>query len=298
MISKQQAEKFMKSLTGEDKTFMCDPNAENEALLQKVIHSFHMKVPFQNVSLLAKPDKTHDVPTIEDIISDVLSFQGGLCYTNNVFMKYFLEVYGLKVHHIAATCNLNHPNNHILTKVQGLTEEDGIHLVDVGCGYPTFEPVAIRMESCSDRIFSNGFLKYKFMNDTTTSDQYERRHFHDFTTDNKSSCGKKWERYYTLSLRSRPLEYFKDSMEEVYKHRFLRKIRAIVFKGDDMHVVKESGCSGRGTYLVINTSGTCETELNTNEEIVSQICSLIPVIPADVVRQGVINWRSFQKNLT
>ena len=126
------------------------------SLLNELTRAFHATIPFQDISLLSMPAKERSMPTVEQIKEDVFAGRGGLCYTLNTFMKLFLEALGYAAHHIS--CTVVEIGDHIMTRVD---IEGNMFLVDVGCGYPTFEAVPVNFEDESV-LYKHSFLKYKF----------------------------------------------------------------------------------------------------------------------------------------
>ncbi len=108
-------------------------NESKYELLCEIVRAFHEKIPFQSLSLPTEPLSKRRKPTLDEILSNIQSFKGGLCYTINTFSKLLLEALGYNVYHVLSTVK-GIPDNHIITIacVEGVK-----YLVENGCGYPT-----------------------------------------------------------------------------------------------------------------------------------------------------------------
>ena len=261
--------------------------------LEQIVRAFHMKIPFQNITLLAQPPGTQDVPSCKEIKRDMLAGLGGLCYTNNVFMTELLRALGLHAEQLAGTCNLAHPNNHILTSVKHLTSADSIHLVDVGCGYPTYQTIPVDFDSESP-VYTNGFLKYKFTRNDSNRNALQRVHLQDFRqgSPGEDFMRQPWERFYDFDLVVRGLEHFHPAMSEVYRDRFLRKLRVLVFEDQYVMAVKEQGDTAALVRLADGHTHT--TVLRTDNEILAAIKELVPNFDVCVIKNALDNWRFFR----
>ena len=90
-------------------------------LLDEAIKKFHSKIPFQNVFLMSVPKENRRLPSVDELIDEVASGCGGLCYTNNTFFKLCLEAVGFEAYHIAAS--VSSPHSHIITLVKNVVRE-------------------------------------------------------------------------------------------------------------------------------------------------------------------------------
>lgn len=290
MLSNEEANKFLsEQLQLTHRNYSSDSTPTFDELSQ-IVQEFHMKIPFQNIALLAKARGTQDVPSDEEIKRDLLQGFGGLCYTNNVFMTHLLKALGLDAHHLAGTCNPKHPNNHILSLIKNLTTHSSLHLVDVGCGYPTYQVIPVDFEHESP-IYTSTFLRYKYLRE---GGKLTRVHLQDFRDGipGENSERDSWERFYNFDLIPRDRDHFQAAMSEVYSDRFLRKLRLLIFQEDAMVVVKEIG--DKATLLKLTRGGTESTDLRTDEEIVATLHDLAPVFDEDVIKAAVRNWRYFK----
>ena len=265
--------------------------------INNLIKQFHLKIPFQNLTLLAKEIGTHDVPSLEEIKWDVTTELGGLCYTNNVFMKQLFKTFGFDVFHTASTCNKAHPNNHIVTILnQRLTDDGNInrYLVDVGCGYPTYTAIPLDFideTAYKSTIYTSSFLKFRFERRNNT---FTRFHYKDYETNpgqKYSSENGEWERFYEFDLVPRPLIYFHSAMAEVYQNRFLKKLRLLVFQEDCLMAVKEH--EDNASLIKITKEDTKTQLLRSDEEIIDALHKLGPKFSEKTIADAVSNWRYF-----
>ena len=263
-------------------------------VLNKLIRTFHFKVPFQNIGLLAKSFGTQDIPTSEEIKSDGLTGVGGLCYTNNVFFCNLLQAIGYRTQLVSGTCNPKHPNNHIATLVNDVAELGDKYLVDVGCGYPTLQAVPLGFENESP-VYKNIFLQYKFVK--LGSGHYERQHLLNLGKERlislQSSCySEKWERYYDFEDVPRDLSYFKPAMTEVYKDRFLRKFRALNFSDSSMAAVKEHGWKCVDLQFKVEEEPE-EIIMEEEDTIVRAASKKLPQYDSDFIERALTHWKRF-----
>ena len=84
-------------------------------LLNQTVRQFTYQVPFQNISLMAEAAEDRRLPVLEEIVDDVVAGKGGLCFTNNTFLKLALECLGFDAFHIAGAVAA--PNSHIVSGV-------------------------------------------------------------------------------------------------------------------------------------------------------------------------------------
>ena len=230
------------------------------------------------------PAKERRMPTVEQIKDDVFAGRGGLCYTLNTFMKLFLEALGYAAHHIAGT--VIETNGHIMTRVD---IEGNVFLVDVGCGYPTFEAVPVNFEEESV-VYKQSFLVYKFTKSKETTcivDVIKRKHR---TSKNWKEVITKvdpdgWWQFYYVDLTPRNLDFFIEPMTKVYTTAgitpFHDSLRLVVFPDSNMFGFKDK------TLLVGKDSGVVHSTL-TSDQVVQTVTSHFPVLK-EAVNAAIIN---------
>ncbi len=270
-----------------------------QQVLNQIIKAFNLAIPFQNISLLGCPEKHKEIPDWGEMKSAVMSKQGGLCNTNNIFMKQLLEAVGFACHLAAGTCNLAHPNNHIVTIVTGYcpgTRLDSPLLVDVGCGFPMFQAIPLNFEHTSPQ-YESGVVSYYLQN--TGSGNYVRFYSTNFKQDlppqsdisNGWQYDVQWERLYNFTITPQTVDYFDEPLLEVYSDRFLKKFRLLRFREDTMIALKEGRLVGQVLLLNMTKEGTSETVLESEEEVMYWATELCPGIPEALSKAAYRNWK-------
>ena len=271
--------------------------------LTKLITVYQQRISFQNLSLLSEKPASRAVPCLDQIKSDGLGLLGGLCYTHNVFMMHLLSALGYKVYHAASTCNPDHPNNHIVTILEDLSEKGSLHLVDVGCGYPTYNIVDLGFSENISRVYTQGFLQYRFKR--INNGCFERQHRTTFDLSLKAACStvnegllgkssERWERFYDFDLQPRELSYFHDAMSEVYTDRFLKKFRVLKFhENGDISALKEKG--GDLMSMMISSNGIESKVCQSESEVIDVSHELTPNLSKETVVSAINSWREIQK---
>ena len=80
-------------------------------LLGEILRTFHEVVPFQSLTLVAEQFSDRHKPTLTEVVTEVRSGRGGLCYTLNIFMKYLLEALDYDVYLVNSTVTGHVGNN-------------------------------------------------------------------------------------------------------------------------------------------------------------------------------------------
>ena len=199
-------------------------------LLHQLILAFHETIPFQSVTLMAKPLHVRDKPTLEEIKTAVTSKQGGLCYTINTFMKHLLDMLGFIVYH--AISSIKNKNDHIVTfaVIEGVR-----YLVDVANGYPTFEAIPIDFEKES-KIYRHLFLVYKFVKEQGSRNilrMHKKEDFRPTTSSVTTGTSDSWRIACVIDPMPRDISFFNEPMSLVYSSPdhlvFHNSLRIILF---------------------------------------------------------------------
>ena len=107
----------------------------SKSALKALVEGTLSRVPFQNISMLARPRRA---PTLAEVRDDMLSGRGGPCGHMNPFLAAVLHELGYKAQLVAGS--MQAADCHIAL----LVLLDGEHLwVDVGNGFPYLEPIAL-----------------------------------------------------------------------------------------------------------------------------------------------------------
>ncbi|EAS06984.1 arylamine N-acetyltransferase (macronuclear) [Tetrahymena thermophila SB210] len=101
--------------------------------LNQIIQNFQENIPFQNVFLLATPVEKRRRLTWDEVKNDLLSGQGGLCYSLNLFLHIYLNNIGYKTDLVIST--YSSPNDHTVIIINDLIQKADKYMIDVGSGY-------------------------------------------------------------------------------------------------------------------------------------------------------------------
>tara|TARA_B100001996_G_scaffold367132_1_gene338487 strand:+ start:606 stop:1421 length:816 start_codon:yes stop_codon:yes gene_type:complete len=159
--------------------------------LHSIVSGIIEHIPFQNISMLTNEWSR---PSGNMIKEDMLSGLGGLCTVRNPFLHQFLKALGFDVIFVSST--MKEPDCHISLIVK-IDQEDW--WVDVGNGYPYFEPIRLG----DDCIKSNWFMKYQLK---SQKNRYFVHH---------KLNGKNWELNHHFSPTSVDFSVF-DRMHELH----------------------------------------------------------------------------------
>jgi len=102
--------------------------------LRDIVGNIFSQLPFQNLSMLSDENVR---PPMVKIKNDMLSGLGGLCTVRNPFLFALLNSLGFEVSFVSST--MIEPDCHISLVVN----LDGYYWVDIGNGYPYFEPIKL-----------------------------------------------------------------------------------------------------------------------------------------------------------
>ncbi len=256
--------------------------------LNILVHNFHLKYPFQNLTLLAKDIKADKVPTLEEVKQNGLNFKGGLCYTNNIFFCLFLKGLGFQAHHIVGNCN--HPNNHIAILVQNVVENADQYFIDVGCGYPTYQAIALNFMDESP-VYQSGFLQYKFTN--KGDGVYERQNLRNFSKDGTIFENvPTWATYYDFPTIPQEIEDFRPGMPKHF-NGFLKKFRIQKFTDTSMSTLKEEGLDL--VLLTLSREGRTTKKVIKPVKLVCTIQNMFPSFSKKDIDSAYQHWCYFRK---
>ncbi len=128
------------------------PAVISSEYLKEIVSGIIEYIPFQNVSMLTNEWVR---PSEEMIKSDMLTGLGGLCTVRNPFLHEFLRELGFNVRFVSST--ISEPDCHISIIVEIEGEE---WWVDVGNGFPYFDPIRLGDKSTKE----NWFMSYRLEN--------------------------------------------------------------------------------------------------------------------------------------
>ncbi|XP_038052622.1 uncharacterized protein LOC119725314 [Patiria miniata] len=212
------------------------------SFLRDLIAAFMSKIPFQSVTAIATPKPERRGLTFQEIKVEMTTRRGGLCFEINYFTKVLLERLGFEVYHIGCTF-MGKPNNHLSTVVKNLSRPGDLHLVDVGCGHPVFEPIPMDFDKESP-LYKASYLVHKFVKDADGSFRWMHKSLQDYDGPPRSVVHD-WYTFLEFKLEFRDIEFFAPHMENIHTvesgpealSQFLVKLKAVVFRNGKLFAI-------------------------------------------------------------
>lgn len=276
-----------------------EPEKEKEKcsweLLNKVIHAMYNTLPFQCLTLMAKPLEERHRPTDDEIKSAMFQGLGGLCYTLNLFTYHLLKYLGYDVHLNTSLVPdaTTTTDNHLVVLLKNLRKDGDIHLVDAGCGHPTFQAISLDFETESP-MFQESFLRYKFVKHGC-----KIRRLHDPASNplipgNMCSEAKSddyFELFYEFEIKpTADIDDVKPYMDIVYTDPdytpFHKSLRAMKYKNDRLILI----CNSKLALETENGEITVTT-IGSDEELEKAYRTYFPEFDEFTVRNAIRNWR-------
>lgn len=194
-----------------------------------------------------------------------------------------------EVHHLRSA--IVNPDNHILCLVTNVHTRGDRFLVDVGMGYPSFEPIPLDFERES-RIYRQSFLEYKFVWEDGQCARYHRQgETRPIMPGEVSTDG--WRRVCVIDPSPKDLSFFTESMHKVYSQPdlmyspFHHSLRLVSFQHTRAVCVRDK------CLLTENDAHTMEERiLTTREDMVEKISELFPVLH-DATEAAVANLKLY-----
>lgn len=268
-------------------------------LLTEVSKAFLQTIPFQNLTLLSQNKQDRHVPTEEEIKLEVVNKRGGLCFTLNIFMHSILEAVGYDVD-LTLACVVDQElaiGDHVIVLVKNMTADNSLHVVDVGFGFPSFEPVSLDFEDQANvKIYKHSFTTYKYIKESNKYFRLHQRFSGDVVSPGSSFeepfQQKEWTRYYCF--QNSPCKYGDEDVRrsaaaiynwpsECHFQRMLRMVR--------WNDGKAIGIKG-STLLKENDHGKLEaTEMTSTEEIKNRIMEYFPVYSESEIEAALRNLK-------
>ncbi|KAG7160983.1 uncharacterized protein LOC121875745 [Homarus americanus] len=209
------------------------------AFINTLIPAFLIHVPFQCVSLVAQTKEEHHVPSLEEVVEMILSLEGGLCYSLNTFMCILLRTLHLDAHVLKGSYTSSRlEHNHILVLVKDLRHPGDEHIIDVGCGYPLQEAVAVN--SLPVTYYYSG-LEYKYCRKGELVLRLHRRGDTNPDKEQAVMVGE-WRQIFHFTLTPVQYDFFLPHMASVYvdeKSHFMQSILAARFPTADTVLTEE-----------------------------------------------------------
>ena len=193
-------------------------------LLNLAIRRYHAHVPFHNILLMSQPPEKRRLPTLDELVDDVVSGRGGRCYTDNNCFKIALECLGFESYLAAST--FFPPNSHVIIGVRNVLVDGDLYLVDGGCGLPFFSAIAMDFDSESPTQ-KDSHCKHKVVKRSGTKGDsyptYERwiERTSGFggqpiSPDDSRGEDNDWFRLYHFTMEERDFEFFAPFISPLY----------------------------------------------------------------------------------
>ncbi|XP_072030456.1 uncharacterized protein [Amphiura filiformis] len=226
--------------------------------------------------------KYQHISTLDEIKTQILSTQGGLCYEHNIFMKHLLEALGFQVSLIACDIQMDGIHGHMSVLVQNLVKPGDKYHIDFGSGDPFFKAIPLDFVKES-AVYKCGFQVYKFTKEGDEICWWQKVN-NSYSTLPIIIDG--WKKYMTFTLEPRVVEYFRDHIIKHYVTQnppmpgatMLKLMRAIIYPNQKLLAILAT------SLLCENDEGKIEkTKIASKEELASFYAKYFPQIPADKV---------------
>ncbi|KAI8504001.1 hypothetical protein Bbelb_180690 [Branchiostoma belcheri] len=285
MLTREEALNFLAGdlrITGAERRLLDD----KLGLLNEAIRSYHNSVPFQNLTLFSMETRDRAAPTPDQIKQDVLSGKGGLCLTQNVFFFYLLQALGYDVFLISCA---SHRIKHVTVVARNVAEKGDVYLVEVGCGFPTFQAIPLDFQELSP-VYQHSFLEYRFVKKGELIERQHRRG--DTRPLGPGQQAGTWREFYAFTLEPRDLDFFREPMNTVYTvpGRFLQSLRVITFQKDRLRAIKDWSLLEEQDDHTLR-----ETQIHSMHEMMAIIKELAPKVDQATVTKALSHWQEASK---
>eukprot|EP00927_Polykrikos_kofoidii_P073767 TRINITY_DN69797_c0_g1_i1.p1 TRINITY_DN69797_c0_g1~~TRINITY_DN69797_c0_g1_i1.p1 ORF type:complete len:303 (+),score=51.75 TRINITY_DN69797_c0_g1_i1:172-1080(+) len=264
------------------------------AFLNRLVRAWHERVPFHNVSLLAASEAERAAPTTAEIDATIQT--GGLCFSANVCMQRVLCGLGFCAR--LRTSVVTTPGNHVVVLVDHVCEEGDCYLVEVACGFPTWEAVPMNLSADGDCVvFTHGFLEYRYIRragEKLVVRQHRRgdskRPICEDAFGRPGETDDGWRRFYDFELGdAMELAEITRLVTPVYTVKgtspFLVSLRAIRWVNDRLVGIKDDS-------LILEKDGVLEaTKLASVTAIAQAFAQYFPELPQPLVDRALRYWQ-------
>ena len=118
-----------------------------DKLLKNITKRWMEHIPFTTLKQLTLPSP-RTCPSHREALDDVMSGVGGLCATHAFAMWQVLTALGFECDVVLA--RFGSEADHVCVLVKNVEKNGNLHIVDVGSGYPAFEPIKIKDGICEE----------------------------------------------------------------------------------------------------------------------------------------------------
>ena len=260
-------------------------------LLCKVIKAFHIRLPFQNVSMLSLEASQRRAPTWSDIKADMMAGVGGLCLTLNAFMYALLTSLRYDVYLTIGSVGEDGPNSHALVILRNALKEGDIHIIEVGFGSPTFHPIPLNMEKDETDEYTFSFTTLKYIKKGI---RLVRQHKTSDSNDNVFKTENGWSYVYYFDLVPYRFADFYDpemsNMETLYRDPsfpapFLKTIRIIQWREDGI------AKAIKNLSFLDEKNGKFQETIIEKASLAQTIVDNFPQLNYDIVQRAILTWQ-------
>ena len=294
MLTKEESVQFITKVLG-----MQDPLAAFErnkhAFLDRVVSLIQEKIPFQGITLMAKPLIERRKPTAEEVKAIMMEGNGGICYDFNLFTYYLLKSLGYNVHLNICQVLFNGQlaDNHLINLVTNLRKEGDMYLVDTGCARPTFRAIDLGFTEES-QVYCDSFTRYKFVKEGNRI-----RRFHDCLSaelvspkpmsDTKRDA---FQIFYEFEIKpTTDHVIFNKIFDDIYTNPdlsvFHRSLRALHFPDGKLVVIVNSRLAIEKEQRDVSV-----TVFKDDEQLKRGYMKYFPQFGEATVKKAIANWRS------
>ena len=271
------------------------------ALLEKLSIRYTERVPFQNITILASPVGTIEVPSVDQIKSDHLAGIGGLCYGHNRFFCELLCALGYKAH--MASGQVTKPDGHLVVIVDAMPNGDTgtPYFIDNGFGIPHHRPVPLDFETEST-VYNLGHSIFKITRNGELYTRWSAKQGKKFLCASEYDKGEnnfEWSRSFTFTIKPNTIDNVMIGMDHSYKIGFGNSgtfIFALV-EGEVLHFVEDFDKSTPELnikYHKMSPSGTVTTHLGSVDDTVSCLLQLSSVFSEQELRTALANMAYYK----
>lgn len=223
-LSADEAHHFLARVLGlELRHALATLGRDRRAFVEALMRRFRRRVPFQSVNVLA----TNQLPSTSQLRQEVLSGQGGLCLTLNVFLKALLEALGLEA--FLSLCTIHHTTRHPTVLVRDLVRAGDLHCVEIGCGHvlptPLLIPTSARL---NPQRHQRGYLELELVRRQTARGTTVVR-YHTYRRHQRPD---QRDRFWEMDLQPSSWAQVLDAVRPVY--RGYAKLRVVLVRGPEL----------------------------------------------------------------
>ena len=294
-MTKDQAQTFVRDFLNVKIININEACQENLDYLNQIIAAYVNKVPFQNFSFLSQTPEDQKLPTIQQVIDDVTSGAGGLCWTNNSVMFLILKAIGFTVDLINADVAERGLKGHTIVVAKNVVRFGDTYLVEAGMGNPTFRATNLDFIEESDTV-SLSFNTYKYVK---RGDEYIRMHKTSSDFEPFPHSEGEWDLVYFFKLDPLTLEQDTEIMQKACDgptFYFRNNLRGVVFNNNVATAVKTE--NEKAVILKENEENKLKQSKeydvqSEREDLVKELIEIFPLVPQSDITMAIENYLKF-----